>query len=404
MIKILFVISNLSGGGAEHVARKNIEIFLNNDNYKVAVITNDLHWGNNLNIKKYITKDFRLSNNKIEKIRDTLGVRDNYKIMSECLKEFNPNIIHIHDYIPFTHTLLKALKEHKSKHSCKVILTHHTYNFVCTNDSLYDYNKNRICEKCIGKFDHTIICNKCTGKYSTSIAKYLQKKMVNKQLNDLIDVHIAPSEFMKNVLLKRNNDLNIEVIYNPCLDKLNKNINGNKADKIVFFGRVNIEKNIENFARIFSNNIFNKNLVIIGTGNSSEAIKKIIEKNYNENITFIHKFLNTEDLYNMIKDARYFVLPSIWYENSPVSIVEAINWGLIPITSNIGGMKELIEYFNYGHYFDPRDESSIINCIKNLDNHYNADSMKKENIQNKLKVFLVDNYKIKIEELYCSYC
>lgn len=402
MMKILFIISYLTGGGAEHVARKNIQCVANKDGFEIAVVTSDKTWKNDKQIKKYLVHDFRVIDNKVSKVFKTLGIKKNYKTMIKALNEFKPNIIHIHDYVVFTPTLIQALNEYKNSNYCKVVMTHHTYNYICTNDSLFNYSTNKLCQKCIGKFDTTIIKDKCTGSLVTSCAKYLQKRKFYKHFKDLIDFHIAPSEFMKSMLVKSgvSNDT-VQIIYDPCLDNIIEDQNTIKKEEvIVFFGRVNKEKNIVKFTEVFRESESNMNLLIIGVGNCEDEILSLVSKNKKGNITYINEFLNTKELYAKIKNAKYMVLPSIWYENSPVSIVESINYGLIPLVSNIGGMKELIDYFNIGHSFNPNDKLSIKDCLINLSLNYDNDKASLNLARKKLDTFLVQNYKKNIIELY----
>lgn len=278
-------------------------------------------------------------------------------------------------------------------------MTHHTYSFICTNDALYNYSCSRLCEKCIGKFDKTIITDNCYNNYIGSIMKFVQKNRMMKYLNNLIDIHIAPSYFMRDMLLKVNKSYKIKVVFNPCIKAIPKITNNDKTNKIVYFGRISKEKNILKVAELFSNLNSSMKLIIIGTGDQSNKLNNIIEKSKRKNIIFINDFLNSERLYCEISNAKYFILPSIWYENSPVSIIEAISLGIIPIVSNIGGMKELIDYFNVGYCFDPQDENSIVEVLKKISNKnllLNINS----NVILKLNEFTNDQYKNNIIKIY----
>lgn len=295
--------------------------------------------------------------------------------------------------------MLKAVYEYKKQSSCKIIMTHHTYSFICTNDSLYNYSSCQLCEKCVGKFDKTIIKDNCYNNYIGSIMKYLQKNRMMRYMNGLIDIHIAPSYFMRDMLLKVNKSYRIEVIFNPCIKEIPQITDNDKDNKLVYFGRISKEKNILKIADLFSTLETSMKLLIIGTGDQSNELKEIIENSKNNNLIFINDFLNSDKLYNEIIHAKYFILPSVWYENSPVSIVEAISLGIVPIVSDIGGMKELIDYFKIGYSFNPHNDNSIMEVLKNITNENllpNIDN----NVILKLNEFTNENYKDNIIKIY----
>src|SRR6185369_13271990 len=54
----------------------------------------------------------------------------------------------------------------------------------------------------------------------------------------------------------------------------------------------------------------------------------------------------------------FLILPSIWYENNPMIIIEAMTYGLVVIGSDIGGIPELLNE-GRGFLFDPLKPDSL---------------------------------------------
>ena len=54
-------------------------------------------------------------------------------------------------------------------------------------------------------------------------------------------------------------------------------------------------------------------------------------------------FLSGNELISLIVNAKVMILPSVWYENCPLNILETLSFGVPVITMNCGGMAELIE-------------------------------------------------------------
>lgn len=67
-----------------------------------------------------------------------------------------------------------------------------------------------------------------------------------------------------------------------------------------------------------------------------------------------------------LKELDVVVVPSLWYENSPNSILEAFAHNTPVITSNLGGMAELVHEGQNGMLFNPGDSSDLARLIQCL--------------------------------------
>jgi len=396
------MVNDVVGGGVERVAYINASELSKRDDYIIGMVT----CGKRPDFVKpdnhFILRDFR----KKSKIRGVFGFLFNFRAMLDCLYNFKPCIIHIHAYIQFSPGALKALLVYKSKNKCVVIYTHHTFSYICPNDALFNYRKGCKCIKCInGKYYH-ILFDICYGTFFPSIGKFIQKRMYRQIfVKNLIDVHLTPSNFVKEMLLRSEPYLKIQVIYNPCIDKIINHIPYKKPGKIVCFGRISREKNFSTIIRIIQNFLKELNLTIIGSGPDSDILLKQIHKNSPfvtmSNIEFINKFITHDELQSQISDAQLFILPSLTYETSGLSIVEAINLGITPLVSNWGGMKETVDILGVGYVFNPYDDESIIKAIKLALEYRLQDEAKiLEKAKHNLKIYTYNTYMLNICLIY----
>jgi len=60
-----------------------------------------------------------------------------------------------------------------------------------------------------------------------------------------------------------------------------------------------------------------------------------------------------EQIFSLMRGARVLVFPSIWYECSPMTIIEAFACGLPVIASNIGSVPEYVTHRSTGLLFQP---------------------------------------------------
>lgn len=68
----------------------------------------------------------------------------------------------------------------------------------------------------------------------------------------------------------------------------------------------------------------------------------------------------------MLRGCGFTVVPSEWYENFPVSVLEAYACGKPVLASNTGGLSHVVENGNTGFLFEPADVSDLRRKLEHL--------------------------------------
>jgi glycosyltransferase involved in cell wall biosynthesis len=100
-----------------------------------------------------------------------------------------------------------------------------------------------------------------------------------------------------------------------------------------------------------------------------EAIKsKVLERIKKDNVTNVELlgFKNSYELKELIFQSRFVVVPSLWYENQPYSILESFASGKAVVASRIGGIPEIVHNGKDGFLFEPGDVNQFVQKIKKL--------------------------------------
>ncbi|MDD3284951.1 MAG: glycosyltransferase family 4 protein [Patescibacteria group bacterium] len=312
---------------------------------------------------KYFPKyyDLSINANKLEKTKNIIKFFYNYeavKNLKKLIKENQIDIAHIHNiYHHLSPGILKVLK----KNNIPIVMTVHDYKLICPNYNLFDFQKNKVCEKCKSKnylncFTNNCIQNSKSKSLLASLEMYYQKIFFPYQ--KLVDVFIAPSEFMKNKLIEFGfKNKNIIVLHN--FENL-KSKQSEIKDYFLYFGRLAKEKGLENFIKTLSKIEKDYNFYIAGSGPEENNLKKLVEKLYLEDkIKFLGFYDNNKkkELEVLIKSAQFIVIPSIWYENCSLSILEAMSFSKTILASNIGGNSELVKNDINGILYNNETES-----------------------------------------------
>ena len=152
-----------------------------------------------------------------------------------------------------------------------------------------------------------------------------------------------------------------------CINKF-PFLNDIKGPTVLYAGRLVAQKGIDVFLKsikTLEKTGHHYNYIIAGKGNYKRLFQIINKLNLNSaNINYIGHIDNL-DLPYIYKMSDIFVLPS-YYENLPISLLEAMSMKCCCIASNVGAIDEIIENKTNGILINPGDHQSLSNNIINL--------------------------------------
>lgn len=136
-----------------------------------------------------------------------------------------------------------------------------------------------------------------------------------------------------------------------------------KKDKyFLYFGRLSYEKGITTLIKAFKETP-NCKLRIAGTGPLEDELKSFVLQNKIKNIQFLG-YQNGKTLQSLIEGAYFIIVPSEWYENNPMTIIEGYAASVPVIGSNIGGIPEIIDNGKTGYLFESGNIDKLVTLIK----------------------------------------
>lgn len=281
------------------------------------------------------------------------------------LDNFAPDVVHLNNInFQITPSIIYEIRkwEKKTKHLVKVVYTAHDSQWVCPNHMLMIPSTKELCFRCKnGKYGectkNKCIHNSLVKSLLGTIEAYMYKILGTYKKVDTI---ICPSNFMKN-MLESNRDLKdkLVVLHNYCETKEVSSVE--KKDYVLFFGRYSEEKGIELLIHACKQ-LPEVDFVFAGDGPLKGKINEI------ENVKNVG-FLSGNDLKITIAQAKFAVVPSIWYENCPFTVIEAQKLGTPVVGADIGGIPELIDEGKTGELFETGNAEALIGKISELWNN-----------------------------------
>lgn len=393
-LKVLLINDNFNElGGAERIFHLTCRILKEKKN-KTFQFSFSYDFGEkNKNI--YIYHDKKRSNFVGKFLRSYLHPLVFFKLLN-YIHSVQPDIIHLHKNFKYGNTVLLALKVSQ----VPVVHTVHDFGPLCPLH-VCTLPDGKVCK---GNFGLKCLTNRClwVGQFFFETVPQLMQRCL---LKTVVKIFISPSNVLKdslenstfkNVILLRN----IIEIDENILRKKPKRV----KNQLIFVGALVDHKGLPfliQALKIVKTSFPKIRLLIIGEGPKKEEYKELVKKGgLNNQVFFLGKTDNKHTLLHMAKSA-ILVMPSIWMENAPITLLEAMVLGTPAIGSKIGGIPELIKDRETGLLFKPRDSIDLADKIIYLLSHPKiARRMGQKSIEICQKNYIPEIYYEKLIKVY----
>lgn len=281
--------------------------------------------------------------------------------IEELILAEKPDIAHIHLFwgCGISPSITKVLK----KYHIPLVQSVHDYRMICPISLLMD-RKGRVCERCQGKQFYKAGIYACShhGRIRSIImASEMYYHNYHFYPTDVVDGFIFVSQFAhdKHVqYMPKMKGANTTVLYNFALSDgcfTRENI----VPYYLYYGRLSHEKGIKTLIEACKDNP-NIQLKVVGTGPLDKELSD--EYGNNKKIEFLG-YHSGESLKKIVRNAQFVVVPSEWYENNPMTIVEAYSMGTPVIGAQIGGIPEIVIEGKTGFRFEPGNKKDLQKAI-----------------------------------------
>lgn len=133
----------------------------------------------------------------------------------------------------------------------------------------------------------------------------------------------------------------------------------------LFFGRLSYEKGVMTLLKAFKE-LPQSSLKVVGTGPKEEELKAFARDNGMKNVTFLG-YKTGKELTDLVSNAYFIIVPSEWYENNPMTIIEAYSVGTPVIGARIGGIPEIVVDGQTGFQFESGNVAALKNTVLKAD-------------------------------------
>ena len=254
---------------------------------------------------------------------------------------------------------------------------------------MYSFEEVKPCERCINGskfncFKHNCIHDSKIKSLIGAIEATLYSLL---KTYKKVDLYVCPSRFLENKLLSASDIYcgKTFAIHNFIEKKPIPEKTPEQKPYVAFASRLSKEKGVTLLAEA-AKLLPDIEFVIAGNGPDDESLKNI------PNVT-MKGFVTGDALTSLISNAKVMILPSVWYENCPLNILETHSFGVPVITMNSGGMAELVDDGKTGLLINEPTPEAIASAIKKCFEDQEFYNLLKQNCQErKNQIIEVDAY------------
>jgi glycosyltransferase involved in cell wall biosynthesis len=271
------------------------------------------------------------------------------------------DVAHLHNVY---HQLSLSVVDELRAARVPIVMTLHDYKAACPNYQLLTHDG--LCQRCVGDGYWHAVRHRClkgsiAGSTVAAVEAYLNR--FRRQYGK-IDLFVAPSGFLRDVMVRAGlpaariavlpNAVSVEDRPRPMPSR----------PRFVYFGRLSNEKGLDAVLDASKQVPQDVEIALFGTGPQEPQLRQRVEL---EGLPVqLGGFVSTGVLTEELRRATAALLPSQWYENCPMSVLEAGAMGVPTIASEIGGIPELISTGVDGLLIPPGDVDALATAMTDL--------------------------------------
>jgi len=291
--------------------------------------------------------------------------REAARKLDTLLQRVQPDVAHLHNIY---HHLSPSILPVLARHRVPVVLTLHDLRLLCP--AIHMLRQGKVCERCKGGHFHEAVLGRCVkeSRSASALAALETWLQTHRRLyQHTVTRFICPSRFYLEKFVEWGYPRE-KLIHLPNFVDTGQwhPVETEPEDTYLYFGRISREKGLANLLQAQSlwehretKGEPAQTLLVAGSGPWDDQLQKLTAELELKKIKILGP-LPVEVLQEVLARVRFTVIPSEWYENAPMAILESLATGRPVAGARIGGIPELIEDGQDGVLFPPGDPEAIL--------------------------------------------
>ncbi len=282
------------------------------------------------------------------------------RAFGRLLDDHRPDIIHCHNIYG---SLTTSILVEAQRRGIPAIMTAHDAKLVCPSYLCLDHGE--VCEACQSRRYYHCLLKRCHKSSLVASAIYTAESYFNKWLKrwEILKQVITPSRFLKSLLEKSGYPADWITYLPNAVDVKSFAPAFTPGDYILYAGRLSKEKGVLTLLEALKGTGIP--MRIAGDGPVRTDAERFVADHKLPDVRF-EGYQSGESLANLFRGAAFLAIPSEWYENAPMTVLEAFAHGKPVLGANIGGVSELVRSGETGVLFEPRNVDQLRSSLKSF--------------------------------------
>ena len=294
---------------------------------------------------------------KLARAVNTVYSRNASRRIRRLIEATRPQVAHAHNIY---HHLSPSILTELRRQGVPSVMTLHDLKLACPAYRMH--TQGSVCERCKGGALRNVIANRCI-KNSLAMSTYVWvESTIHRALNiylGTVSKFVVPSRFFLTKFGEWGIDTRNFVHIPNFVNADAMTPSPDYGDEFVYFGRLSNEKGIATLIK--AGHQAKVKVRIVGTGEEESGLRQLATQ-LGAQVEFTG-YLSGQALRDAIGSARAVVIPSEWYENAPLSVMEASALARPVIGADIGGIPELIRDGETGIRFQSGSVDSLAETL-----------------------------------------
>lgn len=276
--------------------------------------------------------------------------------VGQAIDEHHPDIVHVHNWFPLASPSIfdACLSRH-----VPVVWTLHNFRLTCVNGLLF--RNGRICEDCLGKSPIPGIVHRCYRGSRAGSAVVAATDMIHNLLGTWsrkVDRLIALNDFARDKFIAAGLPPERLVVKPNFLSDPGP-VPPRKREGALFVGRLSPEKGVDVLIQAW--NGIAMPLTVVGTGPDEARLRAMADGGVN-----FAGHLAPAAVAARLRQAALLVVPSLWFENFPMVIVEAFAHGVPVVVSSGGALARIVTDGVDGWHFEMGNAPDLNRVLRRI--------------------------------------
>ncbi|WP_281900502.1 glycosyltransferase [Phytohabitans aurantiacus] len=280
--------------------------------------------------------------------------------LARVISDFKPDVVHMHNiYHQLSPSVLGAVRAA----GVRCVLTLHDYKLACPSYQLLD--GHTICDACVTHGPWQAARRRCKDGSLGASAVLSLESWAHRTTRAYggVDAFVSPSRFLAGIMRRAGVFPERMRVVNHFVDTAAVPPADRPGSGVVYAGRLAREKGVDTLINAAADGGFRVD--IAGDGPARSALEALAAERAPDRVRF-HGRLAKPALHALLRDSAVAAVPSRWHENQPMAVLEAFACGLPVVTTDLGGLPEMVEPGADGAIVPADDPAALAGALGEL--------------------------------------